>query len=205
MRLRTPIAGTAVFMIGLSLASFGSAQSRRLTDDEVEKLMEEVEKAVDRFTKAVKPQYRTATIRRATSEVSVEGYLQDLKKSCKSMRERFEDDYAASNEALACLRQATGIDRRASEGGGLFGGDKEWPRLEGTLGRLSQVYGVDWAAGPETWKSRRMNDRELVKAIEGLSSYTKSFEKSLESALKHVDEVGNEERKKAFDAIDRLE
>lgn len=191
--------------ITAAMASAGAAQSQRLTDDQVKKLMEETEKDVERFTKAVEPKYRTSTIRTATSEVAVEAYLSDLKKSCESMRERFDEDYAASNEVLACLRQAGAIDRRASSGGGLFGGEKEWPRLQGTLGRLAHVYGVNRAASPDTWKSRRLNDRELVSVIEGLSNSTKPFKKSLESALDHVQSVGREERKMAFDAIERLE
>jgi hypothetical protein len=196
---------TAVAAILAAIAPAGSAQGRRLTDDQVKELMEETEKDVERFTKSVQPQYRNATLRTATSEVSVEAYLADLKKSCKNMRERFDDDYAASNEVLACLRQAGAIDRRSSEGAGLFGGEKEWPRLKGTLGRLAQVYGVDRAASPDAWTSRRMNDHELVSVIEGLSNQTKSFKKSLESALEYVPNLGKEERKTVFEAIERLE
>lgn len=195
----------AVAAILAAIAAAGSAQSPRLKDDQVKQLMEETEKDVERFTKSVQSQYRTATIRTATSEVSVEAYLADLKKSCKNMRERFDDDYAASNEVLGCLKQAGAIDRRASSGGNLFGGEKEWPRLKGTLGRLAQVYGVDRSASPDAWTSRRMNDRELVSVIEGLSNQTRPFKKSLESALEHVQNLGKEERKVAFDAIDRLE
>jgi hypothetical protein len=205
MRNRIALELAAMAAILAATVPAGSAQGRRLTDDQVKELMEETEKDVERFTKSVQPQYRTSTLRTATSEVSVEAYLADLKKSCKNMRERFDDDYAASNEVLACLRQAGAIDRRSSSGGGLFGGEKEWPRLKGTLGRLAQVYGVDRTGSPDAWTSRRMNDRELVSVIEGLSNQTKSFKKSLESALEHVPSLGKEERKTAFDAIERLE
>jgi hypothetical protein len=191
--------------IAATIASDGSAQSRRLTDDQVKKLMEETEKDVERFTKAVEPKYRTSKIRTATSEVSVEAFLADLKNSCKNMRERFDDDYSASNEVLACLKQVGAIERRASEGGGLLGGEKEWPRLKGTVGRLSQVYGVDRTGSPDAWTSRRMNDRELVSVIEGLESRTKPFKKSLETAFDHAQGIGKEEKKMAFDAIERLE
>ena len=204
MRKRTGFAVILSTLVFVSYASIGSAQSRRLTDDQVKKLMEDVEKDVERFTKAIEPKYRTATIRSATSEVSIESFLADLEKGCENMRERFKDDYGASSEVLQCLRNAAVLDRRVASGGNLFGGEKEWPRLKGTSQQLAKAYGIDWAAGPDSWTSRRVNDREAVQVIEALPSYTDSFKKGLENALGHVEGVNKEERKKAFEAIDRL-
>jgi gas vesicle protein len=204
MRHRTGFAVILTTLLLISYASMGSAQSRRLTDDQVKKLMEDVEKDVERFTKAIEPKYRTATIRSATSEVSIEAFLTDLKKGCENMRDRFKDDYGASNEVLQCLRNAATLDRRASSGGGLYGGEKEWPRLKGTSQQLAKAYGIDWAAGPDSWTSRRVNDREAVKVIEALPAHTDSFKKGLENALQHVEGVNKDEQKKAFEAIDRL-
>jgi ferritin-like metal-binding protein YciE len=193
-----------VVAVGLWTAVSSSAQSRRLKDDDVKRLMEETKKDVERFTDAVDSKFRTAKIRTTTSEVAVDGYLKDLKNRAEAMRDRFKEDYAASREVLSFLQQANAIERRSASGGTLFGAEKEWPRLRGTLGRLSQVYGVDWNASPESWSARRMNDRELVKAIETYSKGTESFKKSLEEALKHVSEVGKEERKAVISAVDRL-
>jgi hypothetical protein len=105
---------------------------------------------------------------------------------------------------LSFLQQAAAIEKRSAGKDTLFGAEKEWPRLRGTLGRLSQVYGVDWNASPESWSARRMNDRELVKAIETYAKSTESLKKSLEEALKHVGDVSKEERKAVMSAIDRL-
>jgi hypothetical protein len=77
-------------------ASSASAGGQRLKDDDVKKLMEEAKKDVERFTGAVDSKYRTAKIRTAASEVAVDGYLKDLKKSAEAMRDRFKEDYAAS-------------------------------------------------------------------------------------------------------------
>ncbi len=198
-------------LVLISVSSIGgfsapaSAQSRRLKDEDVRKLMEEAKKDVERFTDAVDSQYRKSTIRTATSEVSIDGYLKDLKKGAEAMRDRFKDDYAAGNEVLSFLRQASAIEKRAAGGGALFGAEKEWPRLRGTLGRLSQVYGVDWNTDPQSWAARRMNDRELGEAIEKFKNGVKSFEKSLESALEHVNGIASADRKAVMSAVDRLE
>jgi hypothetical protein len=120
------------------------------------------------------------------------------------MRDRFKDDYASGNEVLSFLRQASAIEKRAASGGSLFGADKEWPRLRGTLGRLSQVYGVDWNTDPGTWAARRMNRGELEQAIEKFRGGVESFEKSLESALEHVNGIASADRKAVMSAVDRL-
>src|SRR3990170_7448013 len=151
MRNRLSIMVLTGFAGILGTVAAASGQSRRLKDEDVRKLMEEAKKDVERFTDAVDSQYRKSTIRTATAEVSIDGYLKDLKKSAEAMRDRFKDDHAAGREVLSFLQQASAIEKRSAGGGALFGADKEWPRLRGTLGRLSQVYGVDWNASPESW------------------------------------------------------
>jgi hypothetical protein len=204
LRYRLPI----LVLLGLSAIGFPSAkasgQARRLKDEDVRKLMEEAKKDVERFTDAVDSQYRKSTIRTATSEVSIDGYLKDLKKNAETMRDRFKDDFAAGNEVLTFLRHARSIENRASAGSALFGAEKEWPRLRGTLGRLSQVYGIDWNTDPESWAARRMNDRALRETIEKFKNGVESFEKSLESALEHVNAVASADRKAVMSAVDRL-
>jgi len=195
----------AIIALGLSVTAVSfSAGSPRLKDDDVKKLMEEVKKDVERFTDAVDSKYRTAKIRTATSEVAIDGYLKDLKNRAEAMRDRFKEDYAASREVLSFLQQASAIEKRSAGKETLFGAEKEWPRLRGTLGRLSQVYGVDGNASPESWTARRMNDRELVEAIETYAKFAESLKKSLEEALKYVGDVGKEERKAVMAAVDRL-
>jgi hypothetical protein len=181
-----------------------SGQTQRLKDDGVRELMEEAKKDVERFTDEIDSQYRNARIQTATKEVSIDGYLKDLKKSAETMRDRFQEDYAAGREVMSFLRQARAIEDRAAGGGGLFGAEKEWPRLRGTLGRLSREYGIDWSASPDSWVAMRMNDRALVDSIEKLKKTGESFEKSLESALEHMSNVPGAERKNVMNAIDRL-
>ncbi len=135
-----------LFLIGFStiggFSATASGQSRRLKDEDVRELMEEAKKDVERFTDAVDSRYRKSTIRTATSEVSIDGHLKDLRKSASTMRDRFKDDYAAGREVLSFLQHASAIEKRSAGEGALFGADKEWPRLGGTLGRLAQVYGA---------------------------------------------------------------
>jgi hypothetical protein len=186
---------------GLGLAP---SSSGRLKDDDVKKLMEEAKNDVERFEDRIDKQYRGAKIRSGSAEVAIDGFLKDLKKAAENMRDRFQSDYSASAEALTFLRKAKAIDTRAAAGGGLFGAEKEWPRLQSTLVRLSRVYGVDWGGSGDGWTARRMNDQELQQAIEKYAKNAEFLKKSLEEALKHVSSVSKEERKSLMGAVDRL-
>ena len=188
----------------LALVALSPGETSRLEDEDVRKLMEEAKKDVERFTDAIDSRYRKATIRTATSEVAIDGYLRDLKKSAETMRDRFKEDYAAGREVLSFLRQASAIEKRSAQGGGLFGAEKEWPRLRGTLERLSRVYGVDWESDPVSWSALRMNDGALREELEKLSSTAKTFKKSLESALEHTSSVRSADRKSVVSAVERI-
>ncbi len=201
MRGRIRIAAL-IFVAGFS--STASAQSQRLKDEDLRELMEEAKNDVERFTDEITPQYRSARIKTATTEVVLDGFLKDLKKNAETMRERFKEDYSSGREVMTFLRQASAIEDRSARGGGLFGAEKEWPRLRGTLGRLSREYGIDWSTSPENWVAMRMNDRDLSSAIEKFKKTSESFKKSLESALPHMTNVPKEERKNVMTAIDRL-
>jgi hypothetical protein len=192
------------FLVVTALSAIASAQTQRLKDDDLRELMEEAKKDVERFTDAIDSQYRKARIRTPTTEIAIDKYLEDLKKGSETMKDRFREDYAAGREVLEFLRQARPIEDRAASGGGLFGAEKEWPRLRGTLGRLAREYGVDWGASPESWVAMRMNDRAVVEAIEKVKKTSEAFEKSLSSALEHMSNVTGAERKAALSAIDRL-
>jgi hypothetical protein len=196
--------GLPAFLLVAALSASASGQTQRLKDDDVRELMEEAKKDVDRFIDEIDSQYRNARIQTPTSEVVVDGYLKDLKTSAETMRDRFDDDYSAAREVMAFLRQARPIEDRAARGGGLFGAEKEWPRLRGTLGRLAREYGIDWSSSPDSWVATRMNDRELVSAIEKLKKSSESFKKSLESALEHLPNIPSAEKKNVMSAIDRL-
>ncbi len=192
-------------LLGGSATALAAGETRRLKDDDLRELLEEAKKDVERFTDAIDSQYRNARITTATSEVAIDGYLKDLRKSAETMRDRFKDDYAAGREVLAFLRQASAIEKRAGSGGGLFGAEKEWPRLRGTLASLSQEYGIDWTSDPDGWTAQRMNDRALREAIETFSrSAESSFKKSLESALQHVTNVAAADRKAVLSTVGRL-
>lgn len=191
--------------IGVAFAGVATAdQGRRMTDKEVKKLMETVEKDVERFNKAVDSQYRKATLRTATGEVDIGAYLKNLKEHAKRMKDRFDSKYAAAPEVLTFLRHAQPVEARRSRGETLFGAETEWPRLSGDVARLSAEYGVRWGTDPAAWNPRRVNDDELERVLKSLQKDVGTFRKGLDGAAKKAD-VAKAERQKALDTAKRME
>lgn len=179
-------------------------QGTRMTDKQVQNLMETIEKDIEHFTKAIDPQFRKATIKNWRGEVDIEAYLRNLKDLAKKMRDRFDSKNPANSEVLAFLRYAEGIQARLSRGDTLFGAEKEWPRLSGDIVRLSVEYNIRWGSTPDSWNARRLNDKELRPLLESLRKSIGDFRKDLDKAAKKAD-VAQQERKNVLDTIKRME
>jgi hypothetical protein len=192
--------------LGLLLATTvdGQTSPGRLSDKEVKQLMADVDANVPRFEKSLSREMRTAKIRSEATEVDVKAFLKDLATTCKQMKKRFNASYSASAEVNACLRRAYGLQHREAQGLSLLGGEQEWPRLKTSLVALGTQYGVDFEAGPEDWKVRRLNDKEVVEISQALAKEAKSFKKALSTSAKANKEIPAQEKKQIEDKVTAL-
>ena len=87
-----------------------AAQAERLTDKQLETLIETIASQEDKFRDALDPNLKRAVIRNATGEYNVERILKDFSDAAERLEDRFKKDYSASTEATDLLRQATTID-----------------------------------------------------------------------------------------------
>jgi hypothetical protein len=196
---------TLIVTLCVAAASMVTAdQGTRMTDKEVKKLMETIEKDVEHFTKAIDSQYRKATLRSAGSEVDIATYLKNLKDLAKTMKSRFDSKSPANEEVLAFLRYAEPIQARHSRGDTLFGAEKEWPRLSGDIVRLSAEYNITWESNSEDWNARRVNDKEVGRVLDSFRKSIGDFKKDLNNAVKKAD-VTDQERKKVLDTVKHME
>ena len=114
--------------VPLSSAQTPGQPGERLSDKDVKSIIEEADHARDRFEDQLDGSIKSATVRTADREVDVERYLNDLQDHLKLLKDRFNDEYAASTEAEAVLSQATAIDTGVKTRG-QFKGVSEWDRL----------------------------------------------------------------------------
>jgi hypothetical protein len=178
-----PAAVSLTLMLGVAVPRAASAQSAdRLSDKEVKTLLEQLDTARDKFEGNLDNKVKDSTIRTSTREISVEASLQDLQDNVKKLKDRFNDDYAASAEAETVLKQTTNIDTYMKNNPTITKGRSEWEKLSANLKALATVYGTTFPL-PDGASVRRLNDKETAGAAEALEKSAKDFKDRVESDM----------------------
>jgi hypothetical protein len=146
--------------------SLSAAQTgERLSDKDVKNIIEEVNQARDRFEDQLDGKLKSSTLRGERGEVNVEAYLDDLQENVKKLKDRFNDNYAASKEAETVLRQGTDINTYMKAQPNDLKGRSEWDVMAQQLGRLAVAYGTTFPL-PASPSVRRINDKEAAEAAD---------------------------------------
>jgi len=182
-------AATRAVMIGLMLGGAGWtawAQSQaRLTDKQIEQLLEESQRALNRFVDGMNPQMRTAVLTSETSQINVKQVLDDFKDAAKKMRDGYNPPRNSANTEVATfLRHARAFDQGIALRPGMSGADAKWSDFVPVARRLAGAYHISWDSDPSTWVASRVSDDELKKAIETARKESDSLRKDLDKIVK---------------------
>ena len=113
---------------------------KRLTDQEVEALLESIENKRSAFEAALDTKLKNSTIKGERGEVKTNEFFDDLQDQVKRSRDRFSADYSASSEVLSLLQFATRLEAWASTQPTGFRGSREWSGLATDFRRLAAAY-----------------------------------------------------------------
>jgi hypothetical protein len=167
---------------GFALAALFSisalAQSARPSDSQVEKLIEQTQKAEADFDRALDSKLKQAIVRSPSGEVMVNIFLADFKTDIERMKERFDPKYAASAELVMIMRRAEGLDKFIDSQPASLKGRSEWDTFTASLNELAGAYGAAFplqAGSPP----RRMNDLEIQQASEAAVTHGQALRKQL--------------------------
>lgn len=170
----------ALFMVNLAVPSAGAAE--RPNDKEVKQLLERVDHDRDRFEDQLDGKLKRSIIRGAGGEVHVERYLDDLQANVDKLKDRFSQQYAASAEATAVLRQGADIKRFMASQPADLDGMSEWNRLAAGLEALAAAYGTTFPI-PDGQQARRLNDAEVKDAAKAVAQNASRFRTELKNSL----------------------
>jgi hypothetical protein len=184
------IAAAAVF------ATMAVVRAERLSDNDVKSLIERINNERDRFEDQLDGKIKRTILRGAGGEVHVERYLDDLQENVSKLKDRFKPEYAASAEVTTLLRQGSDIHRFMAKQPPNLDGASEWNRLSASLQQLAAAYGTSMPIA-EGQQARRMNDREVRKAADGIANGADKFKKELDSSLKNDKTVDQATREAA--------
>lgn len=168
-----------------TVATVAAAQTQyvRLSDPQVKELIGQVSQARDRFQGALDSQLKRSIFRSATGEVSVDNYLEDLKRNVDLVKNRLTPDYAASPEVLTLLRQGTEIHAYMQNQTGAFKGKSEWDAFAAILGTLATTYGTSFPL-PQGASARRLSDKEVTLAADAVAKAADQFRNAATKAMK---------------------
>lgn len=187
----------AAVVLGAGAAALQTGE--RPSDREVKQIIEEIDRARDRFEDQLDPKIKASIIRNERGELNVERYLDDLQDNVKNLKDRFTDKYAASKEAEIVLRQGSDIHTHIKSQTGEMRGGSEWDTMAAGLTRLAGAYGTAFPV-PRDAVVRRFNDEEAAAIADELAKGADELKKQIDqerSLAAPVRETG----KKAADAL----
>jgi hypothetical protein len=189
---------SAVSVVAIAVfAATAVVHAERLSDKDVKSLIERINNERDRFEDQLDGKLKRTIIRGAGGEVHVERYLDDLQENVGKLKERFKPEYAASAEVTTLLRQGSDIHRFMAKQPPSLDGASEWNRLAASLEQLAAAYGTAMPIA-EGQQARRMNDREVQKAADGIAKGADRFKKELDTSLKNDKTVDKSTREAAL-------
>lgn len=186
----------------LILPSFARATDR-LTNDEVDQLLETIENDRSGFEAALDQNLKNSVIKGPRGEVNTNEFFDDLQDQVQRTRERYKSDYSASSEVIALLDYASRLDRWAGSQSSGFQGANEWNTLSTDLRRLAAAYNTTFPA-PAGGMARRYNDEELRAAVANVEKMSDPFRRELETSLTANKAVTPEIRQKTLQQVDSL-
>ena len=184
------------------MAPIGAAGAERLTDEQVKKLIEDIDTAYDTWKKDLeKENLDDAVITSAERTINVKTFLKDFEKAIDTLKGRFKPQYAATPEALALLRLGSDVERRHRR----EGPSSSWAPLNTKLAALGAAYAVGWPIESMNVKTGRLNDGELAVKVEQMEKAAKQLRGEAEKAAKANKAIDKGSRESLKASIGRLE
>jgi hypothetical protein len=192
-------------MLGILAICGPSAASAadRLTDRDVKGLVSQIKDGRERFEDALDDKVKDSVVRGASGEVNVRHFLKDFKENIERLDDRMKPGYAASAEVGTLLRQATIVERYFGDQPAGTRGQSEWTRLAASLKTLASAYGASFPL-QENAPVRRIGDKELAVAVEGVIKNADKLKQTLNNELKKTPSVDSGARQAATENIEQF-
>ena len=138
--------GAAFVVAGLTAAPAGAyaQEPTRLSDEQVERLLERIEKAADKYRESLDDALDKSPLDDSKREEDINKYVSEFEDATDRLEKRFDDDKEAADDVREVLTRAARID-------GLMGrytltdrAQSDWRLVRTDLDELARAYGVAW-------------------------------------------------------------
>jgi hypothetical protein len=141
--MSTAMAFGLVSVIAPNDAAFAQAPTR-LSDDQVERLLERIEKSADKFRESIDDALDTSRADDTKLEKDVNRFVHAFENATDRLEKRFDDDKSSSADVQEVLTRAASINSMMATHAFSDRAQADWRLLRGDLNELARAYGVTW-------------------------------------------------------------
>jgi len=191
--------------LALALAlPVGAAGAERLTDEQVKKLIEDIDEGYKTWKRDLEKQnLDAAVITSAERTVKVKDFLKDFDKAIETFEGRFKSEYAASPEALTLLRRGSDVALRNQRQN--LTPSSAWSALAAKLDALAHAYGIGFPVESMNVLAARLNDGELAAKVERMEAAAKQLQRDTDKAAKANKAIDKATRESLKGAIQQVQ
>ncbi len=161
-----------------SIPASAQPPPERLSDKEVKTLINQVDESSDRFKSNLDDKLKDSTVHGLNGDAKVANVLQDYRENTQKLKDRFNDNYAASTEVATVLKQAAPIDAFMQGTSGAMKGRSEWDSEAASLKHLAAAYGTVFPM-PSGGTTERISDKETAAAAAGIETAAKELKDAI--------------------------
>lgn len=138
------IAAIALLAITTPAARAWAPQPARLSDDQVERLLERIEKSADKFRESIADALDKSRADDSTLEKDVNRFVHAFENATDRLESRFDDDKSSAEDVQEVLTRAASINGMMARHAFSDRAQADWRLLRGDLNELARAYGVTW-------------------------------------------------------------
>lgn len=116
----------------------------RMSDKQVERLLERIEKGSDRFKDSLHDALDDSRLDDTRREDEINRFVSDFENSADRLKDDFKDERSTADDVREVLTRAAAIDRFMDRAGLNSRVRKDWRSLKSDLDQLARAYRVGW-------------------------------------------------------------
>jgi O-methyltransferase involved in polyketide biosynthesis len=173
-----------------------SGQPYRLSDKEVERILQRLDKEANAFRKSLHDALKKSRWDKTRHEDDINGFVKEFSEQTSRLRDNFRNHKSTAPDIEAVLDRAARIDGFMSRYLLTSRAQSDWSALRGDLNYLAQAYNVSWRWGDystvggspaivtaDAMLPYRLSDKEVEQLIHRIENQSHKFRSSLDSAL----------------------
>lgn len=144
--LKSMTAAAAVGLLSVVTypAPVQAQEPTRLSDDQVERLLERIEKSADKFRDSLDEALDKSRVDDSKLEKDVNRLVQAFENATDRLESRFDADKSSSEDVQEVLTRAAEINGMMARHAFTDRAQADWRLLRGDLNELARAYGVTW-------------------------------------------------------------